>query len=194
MNLTARDKRALILLAPGLLVVGAAYYLASDNTPRVVVPTVSTVDAAQKRLVRLKEVAATVPAKQEILRKESAELASREKGLIQADTAAQAQAQIVQILRRLASAESIEFRATELGGIVPLGDGYGSANVSVQMECRVDQLVNLLASIAAQKELLSTSELRVSSASPREKTVGVRLTVSGVVAKKLVPVKKGGSF
>jgi hypothetical protein len=193
-TLTTRDKRALILLPLGLAVVGVTYYLTSDHTPPVVAPTVSTIDTAQKRLVRMREVAATVPAKQEILKKVSTDLAEREKGLIQADTAAQAQAQLVQILRRLASAESLEFRATELGGISPLGDAYGSSTVSVQMECRVDQLVNFLASIAAQKELISTSELRVTSASPKEKTVGVRLTVSGVVSKKLVPERKGGSF
>ena len=194
MTLTTRDKRALILLPAGLAVLGVAYYLTLDNTPQVVAPSISTVDTAQKRLVHLREIAQTVPAKQDILKKASAELAEREKGLIQADTAAQAQAQLVQILRRLASAESIEFRSTELGGISPLGDAYGSANVSVQMDCRVDQLVNLLASIAAQKELISTSELRVTSASPKEKTVGVRLTVTGVVPRKLVPEKKGGSF
>ncbi len=194
MTLTSRDKRALVLAPVGLVILGVSYYMTSDSTPTVVAPTVSTVDAAQKRLVHMKEVAATVPAKQDILKKASAELADREKGLIQADTAAQAQAQMVQILRRLAGGEGIEFRATELGGITALGDAYGAANVSVQMDCRVDQLVNFLADIAAQKELLSTSELRVNSSSPKEKTVGVRLTVTGVVPKKLVPEKKGGSF
>jgi hypothetical protein len=146
-------------------------------------------------LARLREVAATVPAKEEILKKVSAELVDREKSLIRADTAPQAQAQIVQILRRLAAQENppIDIRATELGGITALGDSYGSANVSVQIECRVDQLVNFLASIGSTNELISTSETRINSTNPKEKTVIVRLTVAGVVPRKLVPERKGGA-
>ena len=194
MTLSSRDRRAIMWFLFGLVSLVVSYFEVSDSTPQVVAPTVSTVTVAEKNLTHLREVAATVPAKQELLKKAESDRDDREKGLIQADTAAQAQAQMVQILRRLASAESIEFRATELGGISPLGDAYGSANVSVQMDCRVDQLVNFLASIAAQRELLSTSDLRVTSGNPKEKTVGVRLTVTGVVPRKLVPEKKGGSF
>ena len=159
-------------------------------------PTASTSAAAEKRLIRLREVAATVPAKEAILKKMQADLNEREKGLIRADTAAQAQAQIVQILRKLASAEAppIDIRGMELGGIAPLGDSYGAASVTVQMECRVDQLVNFLASIGSQTELLSTSEIRINSTSPKEKTIIARLTVTGVVPRKLVPEKKGGSL
>jgi Type II secretion system (T2SS), protein M subtype b len=196
MTLQPRDKVALKLLPVGLAIFGISYYLASDNTPVVVAPSVSTVAMAEKRLTRLREVAATVPVKQEMLKKAAADLADREKGLIKADTAPQAQAQIVQILRRLGAAEAppIEFKATELGGISALGDSYGAANVTVQLDCRVDQLVNFLAAISAQNELLSTSEMRVTSSNPKDKTVGVRLTVTGVVSRKLVPEKKGGSF
>src|SRR5262249_24507122 len=110
------------------------------------------------------------------------------------DTAAQAQAQIIQILRRLASAEAppIDIRGTEIGGIAPLGDSYGAANVTVQMECRVDQLVNFLASIGAQNELLSTSDIRINATNPKEKPVMARLTITGVVPRRLVPERKGG--
>ena len=115
--------------------------------------------------------------------------------MIRADTAPQAQAQIVQILRRLASQEAppIDIRATELGGITALGDSYGAANVGVQIECRVDQLVNYLASIGSTNELISTSEVRINSTNPKEKTVIVHLTVAGVVPRKLVPERKGGA-
>jgi hypothetical protein len=144
----------------------------------------------------MREVAASVPLKEEALKKASSDLAEREKGLIQAATAAQAQAQIVQILRRLAAAEAppIDIRATELGGITPLGDAYGSANVAVQMECRVDQLVNYLTDISALPELISTNEIRVTSTNAKEKTIQVRLTVAGVVPRKLVPEKKGSTL
>ena len=145
----------------------------------------------EKRLARLRESAVTVPAKQQILKQVSAELAAREKGLLMADTAPQAQAQLIQILRKLAAAESVEIRSTELLGVAPLGDAYATSSVAVQIECRIEQLVNLLASIAAQPELISTSGLRIASANPKDKSVAVRLAVSAVVPKKLVPARKG---
>jgi hypothetical protein len=194
MTLQPRERRALMLLPVAVAIFLVSYFWNSSDTP-VAAPTSSTAAIAEKRLARLREVAATVPAKEEILKKVTAELVDREKSLIRADTAAQAQAQIVQILRRLASQETppIDIRATELGGITALGDSYGAANVSIQIECRVDQLVNFLASIGSTNELISTSEIRINSTNPKEKTVIVRLTVAGVVPRKLVPERKGGA-
>ena len=143
----------------------------------------------------MREIAATVPAKQEIAAKASAELATREKGLLAADTAPQAQAQLIQIVRRVGAVEAppIEIRATELGAIRPFGDAYGEATVSVQIECRIDQLINLLASLASQPELVSASDVRINATNVKDKTVTVRLTVSGIVPRKLVPEKKGAA-
>jgi len=59
----------------------------------------------------------------------------------------------------------------------------------VQIECRIDQLVNLLASLETQPELVATSDLRVLSSNAKEKTVAVRVTISGVVPRRLVPEK-----
>jgi hypothetical protein len=48
-----------------------------------------------------------------------------------------------------------------------------------------------MADLANRPELLATSDIRVAAANPKEKTVSVRLGLSGVVPRKLVPVKKG---
>ena len=61
--------------------------------------------------------------------------------------------------------------------------------VSVQIDCRIDQLVNILAALPSQPELVTATDLRVVSSNAKEKTVGVRLTVSGVVPRRLVPEK-----
>jgi hypothetical protein len=82
-------------------------------------------------------------------------------------------------------------RSQEFGVVRPLGDVYGEVLVTVQIDCGIDQLVNILVGLAARPELVATNELRVTSASPKDKMIGVRLTVSGVVARKLVPGKKG---
>lgn len=192
MNLSPRDRRAIAWLAVAALVGLVAYFWpVSDGAAAVVAPVGDPVTLAETRLARLRETAATVPAKEEVFKKVSADLAAREKGMLQADTAAQAQAQLIQIVRRLGAAENpaIEIRSTELNPIHPFGDSYGEASVAVQIECRIDQLVNLLAALETQPELVATTDLRVLSSNAKEKTVAVRVTVSGVVPRRLVPEK-----
>jgi len=52
----------------------------------------------------------------------------------------------------LAAAENppIDIRSTELTPVHPFGDSYGEASVAVQIECRIDQLVNLLAALQSE--------------------------------------------
>jgi hypothetical protein len=87
--------------------------------------------------------------------------------------------------------EGLEVRGGEFPEVRALGEEYGEAAVSVNFECRIEQLVNFLAALTKEPELLATNEVRVSSGNPKEKTVGVRLTLAGVVPRNLVPVKKG---
>lgn len=190
MTLSSRDRRALAWMGVSALL-SLAYYFWPDSTSSVVAPSGDSTALTETRLGKLREAAASIPAKQDVLKKVSAERASREKGTIEAATAAQAQAQLLQIIRKLASAENppIEIRATELNGIKPMADDYGEVSVAVQIDCKIDQLVNLLSSLPAQNELIATSDLRVISSNTKEKTVNVRVTLSGVVPKRLVPVK-----
>jgi type II secretion system (T2SS) protein M len=191
MTLQPRDRRALTYLGLSAALSLVIYFWPQGGA-KVPAPVVSgdSVSSAEKRLARLRNTAATVPEKEQILKDVRATLAKREAGLIQADTAAQAQAQLLQILRRLCASENppIEIRATELTGVTPLGDSYGLANLAIQINCPIEQVVNLLAAIAAQPELITTTELRVAPVgNPRDKLVEVRLAVAGVVPDKLVP-------
>jgi hypothetical protein len=191
MTVTPRERRMLAWTGVSLALSGIWYFWQNSGTSAavaVVAPTDSTA-LAEKRLARLRDTAATVPQKEDILRGVAAELAKREAGLIPGDTAAQAQAQLLTILRRLCTAQQIEIKSTDLVGIVPLGNAYGEASVAVQIECRMEQLINLLADLGAQPQLLTTSDLQVAAANPKEKTVNVRLAVSGVTARQLVPEK-----
>lgn len=196
MSLSDRDRRALSFL--GLAVVlSAIYWLAtssstSSTTVKVIAP-VDSVDRAEKVLTSLRQQAATVPGKEAVLGQVSGELAEREKGLIKGDTGAQAQAQLVQILREVAKNQSppLDVRGVELGPVRAFGDAYGEVSVSVTLDCRIDQLVNYMAFLSAQPEIFATDEIRVTASNPKLKNMPVRLTVSGLVQRKLVPVKKG---
>jgi hypothetical protein len=178
----------LVLLALAAAVMLIWRYAGSGPEVKTAAPAQS-VPQAERRLNKLRQLAATVQGKEDLLQKVSAELAAREKGILTADTAQQAQAQIQQILRKVGSAQGIEVRGAEFGTVKALGD-YGEAPVSVSFDCGIEQLVNFLSALTAQPEMLGSSEIRVASANPKDKHISVRLTVSGVVPKKLVPEKK----
>jgi Type II secretion system (T2SS), protein M subtype b len=148
---------------------------------------------AEKRLERVREMAATVQGKQALLDKAMAELKARESGMILADTAAQAQAQIMDIVHRAATANGFDARGAEqLSEPRPLGADYGQVSVTQTFTCGIDQLVNFLADLANEPQILFIDDLHISGGSDKKKNVTVRLGLSGVVPRKLVPVKKGG--
>ena len=196
MTLSRRDRRAVIVLGVAL-VISLAVWLWPENTAAPA-KTVAAADIplAERRLAKLRQLAAIVPAREAALKQAQIDLGEREKGIIQADTAAQAQAQVLQVIRRLARAQAppLELTGVEMGPGRQLGGNYGEVLVSVSFSARIDQLVNLLADITAQTELLATEELRLGGASSKQKTMTVRLTVAGLVARKLIPEKKGFAF
>jgi hypothetical protein len=193
MKFQGREKRALAVLGTAAaLWVLLALVLPGRGGPASVAVR-EPIPEAEKRLARLRRLAAGVPNRQELLKQVSAELARREKGIIQADTGAQALAQLMELLRRVARAQAppLEIKTAELGQIARLGDDYGEAQLSVTFECRIEELLNLLADLTKQPEIVATREIRVTTSNSKEKSLNVRLTVSGVVARRLVPEKKG---
>jgi hypothetical protein len=190
-NLTTRDQRALILLGTGLITVLVLRFGIYGDKQATVVAASDSIPIVEKRLARLRQAAATVPGKQELLKNLKAQAGLREKGIIHAPTAQQAQAHLLETIRRLGKSEGIDVRGGEFPELHPLGDEYGEASVSVNFDCRVEQIVNFLAALTKESELLATNEVRIASANQKEKTLSVRLTLAGVVPRNLVPVKRG---
>jgi hypothetical protein len=193
-TLSQRDRRALIILSAGLVAAAAFYYAFPNNSGTTAVATANVnqdnVTLAQQRLLRLRQIAATVPAREAVLKQTSADLADRERGIIQADTAAQAQAALLEIARRIGKDEEIDLRGGDFGAPKAFGN-YGLVYATVTFECRVEQLLNFLADLAREPELVVPSEERIAATNPKEKTMNVRMVLAGVVARKLVPEKKG---
>src|SRR5580698_11114721 len=155
MTISERDRRALIVLGIALAAGGLLYwYSNSSSSPSLVgAPAgskisapVDSIDRSEKRLAMLRRQAATLPGKEAVLKQVSLELAEREKGLIPGDTAEQAQAQLLQILRRLAKAQTpaLDFRQAELGQPRSYGSSYGQVSLSITVTCRIEELVNFL--------------------------------------------------
>jgi hypothetical protein len=194
MKLTQRDRRALMVLG---IAVPVVFLLRLVLSPGQASPTAGPADAipvAERRLERVRRLAAAVPGKDEVLKQVQAELAGREKGVIAADTAAQAQARLLEVVRRVGKGQNppLDFGSVEFSQPVSrLGGPYGEVFVTVPFTCRIEDLVNFLAELTRQPEAIATTELRVSAADARQKTVNVRLMVSGIVPSRLVPEKRG---
>lgn len=181
-------KAAILLIGPVLILLRLGVFQSNDAA--VVAPTES-IPVAEQRLERLRKLAATVPGKEAVLKQANTELESRESGVLKAETAAQAQAQLLDAIRQAAVANGIDARGAEEMRVQPLGNDYGEVSVAQTFTCGIEQLVNLLADIANRPQILATSEITISGGSDKNKSVQVRLGLSGVVLKKLVPQKKG---
>ncbi|MCA2967564.1 MAG: hypothetical protein INH43_03520 [Acidobacteriaceae bacterium] len=196
MTITDRDRKALQLLAGALVLLGVAYFWPDGSAVESGPLAADSPALVEQRLERVRRLMLQVPDKEAALKAAQADLAAREKGLLQADTAPQAQAQLFQILRRVGRSlpQPVEIRANEIGQAKSFGDDYGEVSVSISLECGIEQLVNFLAELGAQPELLATTDLRLGAAREKDKILPVRLTVSGVVPRKLIPEKKGLQF
>ena len=193
MRLSQRDQRALILFVAAMAVMGALYYFSgstSGSTGVVSAVNEDTIGLAKQRLVRMRQIAATVPAREKAMQQVASDLAGRESGIIQADTAAQAQATLLETARRIGKIDDIDVRGGDFAAPRTFGD-YGLVYATITFDCHIDQLVNFLGDLSREPALVVPSEERIVAANAKEKTIGVRIVLAGVVAKKLVPEKKG---
>jgi len=190
------DRKTAILLVGG---VGAILFLRfvvmADRGPSSgVVAAAESVPLAESRLKRLREIAATLPAREQQFQQATSELQAREKGMLKAETGAQAQAFLQDKLHRVGELNGIDIRGMEDARVRPLGTDYGEAMVFVRFSCRIEQLVNLLAQLANEPENLATNQIQITGSTAKEKMLQVRLGLSGVVSKKVALEKKGGGL
>lgn len=187
MNLKRSHVAALALLLSGVIL--NLIFRVSSPAPEVVSATDSA-PLLELRLSKLRQAAATVPAKAEVLKTVQAQLQNREKGVMLFATASQAQAHLLEVVHRVALANKIEARGGDFAAPSLLGADYGQVAVLVTFECPIEAFVNLLADLSREPELIAPSEIHVATGNAKIKTVSVRMTLAGVVSRKLVPEKK----
>jgi hypothetical protein len=190
-DLSPRDRRALAMLAVAALLF-TGYRFLFTGTPEANVANIDSVPLAERRLNSLRQIAAALPAKEAVLKQVDAELESREKTILVAGTAAQAQAKLLEVVRRVGNANGIEIRGGDLSlTSKPLGDVYGEVFAGLNFTCGIDQFVNFFAGLSHEPDLLAPFELTMNTQDLKNKTLSVRMVLSGVVPRKLVPEKKG---
>ena len=195
--MTDREKRLVLFAAPVALAIVGWYVWQEATVDPAAAPAVSaavagSIPEAEAHLARVRRMAAGIPAREKLLADVQKELAAREKGLIVAETAPQAQAQLLQIVKRVAGAQSpgISLRNSEFGQVRSFGEDYGEVVLSITFDAGIEQLIQFLSDITAQPEAIGTTDLRVGTANPKSKMISVRLTLSGLVRGDLVPKKK----
>ena len=189
---TLDRKTAILWISAVAVILILRFFVLADRSP-VAVAASESVPMAEKRLERLRQIAATVPGKEALMKQASAELETREKGMLKAETSAQAQAQLQELVHKVGAANGIDIRGIEDMRVKLLGADYGEASVTVRFTCLIEQLVNLLAALATQPELISTNQIQITGNADKNKIIQVRLTLSGVVSRKLAQEKKPGS-
>jgi hypothetical protein len=101
-----------------------------------------------------------------------------EAGLLESSTPSLANAEWQRLVRQLAESKGIELGSSELLRTQDLGAGYSLVTGRAQFRCRLDQLVDLLAALAASPKLLSVSGLSVfASPSDPQGRMSVQLTI-----------------
>jgi chromosome condensin MukBEF ATPase and DNA-binding subunit MukB len=186
------DRRALFLLAAGLAAIVILRFFFSGSPQTQVVSASDSVPLAEKRLERLRQIQATVPGKEAVLKEATAELETREKGLLKVNTAAEAQAELLQLISRVAKANGVDYKggANEMRDARPFGEDYAEVSVAVTFACQIEQLVNVLAQLGNEPQAVSTNEIRILGKNDKKKIIEVRLSLSGIAPRSVLP-KKG---
>jgi hypothetical protein len=190
MSLSTRDRRAVGVAALCALVFLAIRFWPESSSG--VAMTSDSIPQAESRLQRLRQRAAVFPARKDLLDKVRLDVAKREKALLPAETAPLAQAQLLQITRSILKDQQppVEIKNVELSPAQPFGDHYGQVSVVLSVEANIEQIVNLLADLESQPELVAASDIQMGQASAKEKRIQARLSIAAIVPRKLAPVKK----
>ena len=114
MNLSKRDRTALTILGGALGVFLLVQYvvLPDNNAPASAAVSMST-DQLRQRVARLRQIAASLPVREALLKQTDADLADRERGIVQAGTAAEAQSEVLQTAQRIGKSNEIDVHSGE---------------------------------------------------------------------------------
>ena len=90
------------------------------------------------------------------------------------------------LVHRVAAANGIDIRGVDRYRGAALGQRLREVSVTQTFTCGIEQLVNFLAALANEPNCSSTNETCTSAAAAdKKKNVTVRLSLSGVVPRKL---------
>jgi Tfp pilus assembly protein PilO len=182
-----RDKRALGLLAAAVALFALLQtdFLLPSSAGGA--SSSDTLQVLEQRLELAKARAARKPLTEAELASAKRSLASLEGRLLEAADPALAQAEMRSLVGDLLAAEGVAMSGSQFGQPALERDEYATVPLTVEFTCGIEQLVNLMASVANSPRLLTTRFLRVRPEKPDVKSIAVRMTLAGYLPLERAP-------
>lgn len=184
-----REKRAL-----GAMGLAAALFLLLQFLLLPAMESAEKLRAAlplrEKTLRKHQDLVAQAGARETDWQSLQARLAETEKGLLDSRASAVASAELQQLVKQLMAQQGIEMRSADflpVRALKPVSAGYAAVPLSLQFECTLDQLANLLLAARGGNKILALEHLTVGAVPPRpdrpRKMVSVRMVIRGLMAE-----------
>lgn len=135
----------------------------------------------EKQLIKSRQMALETTSFTAAANSAEARLREAEAGLLGSTTASVAAAELQDVVKQISSSEAIEIRSNQFLPAKPLSVDYTEVPVGIDIQCRLDQLVSLLARLAQAPKYVAVQKLTISSSNNKEKTVGAHLQLAGVM-------------
>ena len=189
-HLSARDRRALLLLVPAVIAILLMRF--------AILPALDTAGVAarplairEKTLGKYRAIVAAVPLHESNAGMLAGALAESEKGLLTGATPALQDDELQQQVRDLAGGAGIQLRAVSFTPPRNAGEDYVQLGLTTQFTAGVDQLVAFLTTLQSAPRILSVDQLRVTAANvppapnaAGKKQVNVSIAIWGVALAK----------
>lgn len=190
MNLSPRDKRALIVLALAV----ASFLLIGFG----LLPLVDRLAEARQGLAtqemtlrKYRRAATGEVARQASLSDLQKRVVTVEAGMLESPTAALAAAELQRILKEMAAANRIELSATEFLPAKALDSEHTLISTRFTVTANMDRLVNFLVTLESAPKAFGVRTLAVYANVPNpEKKVSATLVLAGVMRTEKVPEKE----
>ena len=186
LEIQSRDRRALmILLTAGALfaVMQLDFFFPSTGSPLVG----GSIEGAQERFLDAQVQARQKPLVGAESQEAAKALAEFESGLLQAESAELAKAEMRQVVGNLLVAEGITMRASRFGNVELEQDYFAQVPLTVDFDCRVEQFVNWMTTLSNSERLLTTRRIVLRPTKTETKAVRAQVTVSGYLPVSRTP-------
>jgi type II secretory pathway component PulM len=185
-NLSPRDRRALMLLVPVVVVILVMRLIvfpfldtAGDSS--------RSIESREKILRKYQKYVDAIPAHENSTGALANALAESERGLLAGATPALQGAELQQMVRDLAAAQGIVLKAVDFIPAKNADADYALVGVSTSFTAGVDQMVAFLNALQAAPKIVAVDRLRIQAANvaatpkePMKKQVSVYVVISGV--------------
>ncbi len=186
LEIQSRDRRALAILTAAaalFVVMQLDFFFPSTGSPFVG----GSIDDAEERFLDAQVQARRKPLVEAKSQEAARTLAEFESGLLRAESAELAKAEMRQVVGNLLVAEGITMRSSRFGNVELERDHFAQVPLTVDFDCRVEQFVNWMATLSNSERLLTTRQIVLSPANPDTKAVRARVRVSGYLPVSRTP-------